>query len=561
MPEPQYGRDAGGDRLSDRMKGWELGLLALVALVMRLAYLNHAPQFDELYHVLAARSWAENGTLALADGVYERTRFFTQLIGVLFRFLPDTLAVARIPAVLAGTAWVVLVAYWTGGRAGRMAGWIAGLLLCADPEAIVLSQYARFYTLHGLLFFAGAALCFTLIDRGSAQSLGGKLRLATVAALALLAALYLQVTTLIGVMGIALWAATPLIRWWLVAGAKRPLVRWVPVAVVAIGLVLVVFALRSGVAAGLWQLYRQAPFWGIEDATRVRFYERWLARSYPMLLALLPVAFLVAASRFRRVTIYAAVVFGFAVVLHSFAGSKTERYIYYVMPFFFIIWGVALAVVLPAFRAMLERMFGEFLPRGAPSRVRSAAAWGAMALLALFAAYYSRSLQTTRLLLRPGDEERPFSESEWAQAAPRLRQLADSADVLVSTALPKSLYFLGGGDVTLSVTELRELEWRDGKPVEFSIDGRTGRPTIGTPESLERVMACYSTGLVLVERNHWRVFHVVTDSTADYLERHAEEVALPPEWKLKAFRWNRGTVTRSVGCPPTHRPFTAVSAK
>jgi hypothetical protein len=308
-------------------------------------------------------------------------------------------------------------------------------------------------------------------------------------------------------------------------------------------------------------MYRQAPFWGIEDATRVRFYEHWLAGTYPMLLAFLPVAFLVAVSRFRRVTIYVAVVFGFALVLHSFAGSKTERYISYVMPFFFIIWGIALAVVLPAFRAMLERVFGELLPRGTSGRVRSAAAWGTVALLALFAASYSPALQTTRLLLRPGDEERPYSESEWAQAAPRLRQLADSADVLVSTALPKSLYFLGGGDVTLSVTELRELEWRDGKPVEFSIDPRTGRPAIGTPESLERLMACYSTGLVVVERSHWRLFHVVTDSTADYLAQHAEELSLPPEWKLKAFRWNRGTVTRSVGCPPTHRPFTAISTK
>jgi len=45
-----------------------LGLSALIfllAVVLRVGLLNIAPEFDELYHLLAARSWINEGTLAI----------------------------------------------------------------------------------------------------------------------------------------------------------------------------------------------------------------------------------------------------------------------------------------------------------------------------------------------------------------------------------------------------------------------------------------------------------------------------------------------------------------
>ena len=534
------------------MKGWELALLAIIVLVPRLAHLDHAPQFDELYHTLAARSWAQDGTLALADGAYTRTSLFTKLIGVLFRFFDNTLTVARIPSVAAGTIWVLLVASWTSARAGRAAGWIAGLLLGGDPGAIYLSQFARFYALHGMLFFAGASGLFSLIEDGPARSAAWKGRVAGLTAAALLAALYLQVTTLIGMVPLAVWAAWRLApRWW-AAWKQGGGLRWVPVVATAGLLVLAGFWARGDSAAVLWQTYRGTALWGVAYVDQVRFYELWLLARYPVFWTLLPLAFLVAAWRFRRAAMFAATVFGSALVFHSFAGAKTERYLYFAMPYFFILWGLALAAALPGFHKVVQEGLSSALR--VPVRLRKRFSWASFAVLALIVAYYNPATRMSRHLVVPGDETRPYPEPEWSKAAPELRRLADSADVVVSSALPKAIYYLGRGDVTLSLTELAEVGMVDGKPVEFAVDPRTGRPAISAPGSLERVIGCFARGLLIFEDGHLHAGFIVPDSTVAYLNRTTREIPLDPAWGIRAFRWQHDSAETRLNCPRAHEP-------
>ena len=40
--------------------------LFLVALLIAAARIGHQPEFDELYHILAARGWLETGRFAIA---------------------------------------------------------------------------------------------------------------------------------------------------------------------------------------------------------------------------------------------------------------------------------------------------------------------------------------------------------------------------------------------------------------------------------------------------------------------------------------------------------------
>ena len=532
------------------MKGWELALLALIALLPRLVHLDHPPQFDELYHTLAARSWAADGTLSLGDGVYDRTALFTQLIGLLFRFFDDTLVVARVPSVVAGTAWVILVAWWTSASAGRAAGWIAGLLFAGDPGAIYLSQFARFYAVHGLLFFAGASATFNLIAHWPVRSAAWKGRVAALAAAALLAALYLQVTTLIGMVPLAVWAGWRLApRWW-AAWKRGGVPRWLPVVATAVVLVLAAFWATGDSAAGLWQTYRGTALWLVAHVDRVRFYELWLLARYPVFWTLLPLAFLVAAWRFRQAAMFAATVFGLALVLHSFAGAKTERYLYFAMPFFFILWGLAVAAALPAFHRVVQEGLSSALR--VPVRLQKRFSWAIFVAVALIFAYYNPATRMSRHLVVPGDEARPYPDPDWSKAAPDLRRLADSADVVVSSALPKAIYYLGRGDVTLSLTELAEFGMQDGKMVEFAVDPRTGRPAISTPGSLERLMGCFARGLLIIEDGHLHATVIVPDSTVTYLNGTTRETPLDPAWRIRAFRWQRDSAETRLNCPRAH---------
>ena len=48
---------------------WQAALIFLVAFLVRLMGVGSNPvHVDELYHLLAGRSWAEEGTLRMLDG-------------------------------------------------------------------------------------------------------------------------------------------------------------------------------------------------------------------------------------------------------------------------------------------------------------------------------------------------------------------------------------------------------------------------------------------------------------------------------------------------------------
>jgi hypothetical protein len=76
---------------------------------------------------------------------------------------------------------------------------------------------------------------------------------------------------------------------------------------------------------------------------------------------------------------------------------------------------------------------------------------------------------------------------------------------------------------------------------------------ISRVDALERLMACYARGLIIVEKDHWRRSDVVTAEVADYVVAHAEEVAVTPDWRIKAFRWNHAAVASANSCPPWRR--------
>ena len=143
---------------------WELALLAAIALAVRLPHLGSAtPTYDEFYHLLAARGWLASGSFHIGDGYYDRALLYTRIVAESLRAFGDTMVAGRIPAVLAGTLWAVAVFAWTKRKGGAVAAWFAGMLLAVDPGAIHLSQWVRFYTLHGLLVWIGAICVYALV--------------------------------------------------------------------------------------------------------------------------------------------------------------------------------------------------------------------------------------------------------------------------------------------------------------------------------------------------------------------------------------------------------------
>ncbi len=528
----------------------ELGLITAIALAVRVAHLASAtPTYDEFYHLLAARGWLQDGTFHIGSGHYDRAALFTRIVAESLRAFGDSVAAGRVPALLAGTVGAVGGFAWTRRVAGGVAAWTAGLLFALDPGAVYLSQWVRFYTLHGLLVWIGAACVYELVT-GPAEPR----RSAGVAVLGAVSwglAAYFQLTTLIALGAVGLWSAAALLLRLNTASAhRRPMDRVLLIAggaaIGAAGLWLV----ASGKAAAFWGTYSGVPTWGESERLGDRWYASWLSSRYPTLSALFPVAVLLAVARFTRPALFALTVFGTAFVAVSLAGAKAERYLYFALPFFFVIWGLALATLVPALRATAEQAVAALGGSRFSSRARLAAS-GALAVLALgFVVLANNAPRMTWRMVFPGHRERPYRLSDWTKALPQLRPLADSADVVIASYILKPMYYLGRGDVALSYAELAELDWENGHPVEFSVDARTGRPAISSPASLQRVMTCFRSGLILVERFHLNRAILVPAATSDFIAANTEEVPLPPESRLRAFRWRRPVPPGQPGCPP-----------
>lgn len=523
----------------------EILLLAALAFAVRLAWLDADLHIDELYHLLAAQGWNEEGAPRIGGGVYERAFLFTALIAWTQDLFGHSVLAARLPSVLTGTALVLALFLWTRQVAGSLAAWVAGLLLAFSPLAVELSQLVRFYALHALLFWL-AAICAW---RASAPALPMASRLAP-AALGLLcavAAAHLQLLTLIGFAGIGLWLAgllAPRLWSWLQGQGLRGAA--LGLALAFLGALALAALLQSGLAEQLLQRYRWTPLWAQQYQNQIHFYHGRLAEQYPALWPLTAFAAIAALAWRSRAAAFCATIFGTAFVAASFAGMKDDRYLFFALPFLFALWGIGVAAIWqPLAAATLElaaRALAATAPWLRPRGARLALVGGAFVFM------LSASGAPARLAFDLARQQLPEGPgritSDWRAAPAALAPWLERADIVVTSNEMAALFHLGRADVLISGTRLSEV----GDGLEFSRDPRTGVPVISEPASFLAVVACHADGLVILSERDlafgWAVgetmLGAITSATTELNPSHLPE--------LSVFWWQARQPARP-GCP------------
>ena len=507
-----------------------LGLFAVFLAVYAL-YPNNYPHHDELYHVLAGASYAADGTLRLGDGVYLRTPLFTMLIGELFDLFGVSLPVARAPSILASALWVAVVYLCARPATGRLAAAIAAIGFGLSPLVVDVAKMARFYAVHGLFFTLGAfAVYWTVVTTaGARQRLAGWL----MAAAFLGAALYLQVTTAIGATGIAVWAAGHLAVTRLGLGRRF----WVTASfALALATVLALVAFRLGLLAETLEDFRRVAPWAVDRQNYRGFYLDLLLGYYPVWLPLFPLAVLAAFSRVPRLAVFCTLVFGLAVVLHSLAGMKAERYVTYLMPFFWIVLGIALAPLIAPTRTAIGSLAMRIgtMPALAPlpgELASGAVRLAAAASLSWFAATSLALPQSFQKLVHRIDPPLP----DW-QALPGAVGLDEDTLFLTPNEL-HALYFIGDLHATL------------GPPPNGDTVSQTGRPALTDASALARLIACRRAGVIAADAWRWQNPGVVAAPVRRYAERHLEPHPAGPSLNLVIYTWNREEPPARP-CPP-----------
>lgn len=514
----------------------DLAILAFIATTVRLigVGIDHLPVGDEMFHVLSAQSWASVGTLSIADGIYGRAALFTKSIGVLFTLFGDTLVVARLPALIFGILWVLLLYVWVDRYAGRLAAWIAALLLCLAPHAIELSLYSRMYTIQGFMFLLGCMTAFAIVTHD--YSVIKKLSLSSFAIVCFGLAIHMHEVTLVGLVALVIALSMDFaVQHRQIFTNKAPLL-WL------ILLLVFLIAIVSALLYQYWEFFN--PYWQTfvtpafaNRDSDVRFYHKLLIASYPAMWLLMPLAVVITIYFQPRIGLFCVTMFVIIFLMHSIAGRKAERYIYYGMPFLFAIWGIALAAVVPYLNRLLtdvsHSLRANYLTIGKVDHFDLIFKSAFTFVVVIFMISGSGAFLRTINILQGESYYFGTKLSNWEEALPQLKPLIDDAPVVVTTNFPKTLYYFDRFDIAFSPVVVADVVHGE----EWGLDRRTGRPAISTVESLQQVFDKYPHGIFVGERSEWRSRFRMTDEAADFLEKNAKRVELPAVSRIVAFTW------------------------
>ena len=506
-------------------------LVFVFALSIRLAHFENEPITDELYHLLAAESWTEDGSFGIADGEYTRASLFTMLVGVAHGAGDGDVDTIRIVCIVIGSLLVAAVAWWTVSYAGATAGVIAGLLLGILPGAIFLAQYIRFYSLHALIFFL-LAWCVWDLNRNFGASRRW-LVLASAIVLALLG-IHLQVTTLVGMAGLALWLMLDNHRTLsgLLLGARH---RWIAASVVLVIVIATTFVLRDTIAA-LIETYYASALWNSSDTAL--YYFNLYRHDFGLFWSLAPAAFVIALLARPAPALFCASIFVVAFVVQSLGGMRSERFMFYALPFLFIIWAIAIDA---AGRALIDQLrrglsaFDFFEHREALLRRGSIAVVLTVGLFALATTPFVEP--SVKMTLGKASEPPDYWDryrTNWSQVAPYLIEIVGEDDVVIASQPLHAIYHLGDVDYALNATSLADIA---SSGTHAALDPRTGRVFFDDVASLESVIGCHRSGTIIIHGPAFGNPTRVNRQVADYIEAHLQPVSMPTTTNLKVFRW------------------------
>jgi hypothetical protein len=514
-----------------------------IALAVTVAYIVFDRQpliFDSYYHLLAGRSFATDGTLAVGEGSYSRAAWLSKIVGVLFRVFGEHVIVARMAMGAVTAVWATVLFAWVLRVANPAAAWVTGTLFALSPLVLVNAGFIRFYGVAGLLILIAVMSAY---EATSSNTTGKRRALCALLMLGSLYALRYEMTnqTQIWALGLGAWlAATGAVA---AMQMRRPLRHLILGTAVVGGGAALFIAWASGWLADTWMAYRDAQAGLAYRGSDLRFYERLIRDDYPTLWTLLPFAVLLSVRASPRLTGLALALFGVGFLSLSAAGPKAERYFVPLLPFFFLIWGLATAEAVPLLRSLvagsLDRI-GDVIRGPSMRRASTILAWGSM-LLFLFTTNRGfsrlRTLPTGQVISRTLDqipESAAASPAGWDAIAPTLREVMSTVDVVVTSNQLRCLYHVGDFDVAVRPAAIQDVIGRR----EFGIDPRTGRPVISSLESFQQVVDQHPTGVVFGEVWMWghRVAGFSPEIVA-WVEETMHPLELPGDVAVRAFIW------------------------
>jgi hypothetical protein len=499
-----------------RSNSWSAAILAAAAASVLLVLvasprMDEAPQYDEIFHILAARGLLTDGSPTIADGEYRRALLYTHQVAMAFSAFGDSLRAARLPSMLAAIGLVGLLGVWLTRRHGALAGLATGVFLATSSIFVDLALFIRFYALQLFCVAVFALAVFAATDSKEKSSRRYLWALAGTAA----ALVALNVASWISAIAMAAIGSGIVLAWvderWVTLRAYFDS-REKIVLLAAAALLVSVFGGLAFWQLGLLDLARSASLWATPRADSFGYYVGKFGSESSLLWPLWPAAVLVTFHTNRRLAIFCATTVLMGLLVHSLIAQKALRYAAHLWPLICIVLGCAAAqVVIWGGRKMQDGGL-----RG----------WGplvAVLTLGLTLALSEQGRFAAKAIVGTRAEPHVSMETDpsWNEVVPIVKRHLSATDTLVVSNSMKALYYFGDYDYDLSATIVAETETGE----EFGRDPRTGRRAISRPESFERVLRQSSRLLLVIEDGKFGWFSGVPGNVADMIRVRCKPVA------------------------------------
>jgi hypothetical protein len=525
-------------------------LILLLILVwgtwIRLSQLGSNPlSSDEMNHYYVAAALRDGQGPVLPSGVwYGRGLEYSEMVRASLDRTRTVETAVRLPAAIIGTLCLVAFALIAWNIAGPWPAVIATLLLALYPEAVRLSRFGRFYTLQllvGLLaMYAGWRVLRDPLEAGDfrVRRLAATWGWALATLLAFGYATRIQVTTLSVAAG---WAVLVAVVGVLDlhrhrSAAWRWSVSW-QLTVLGILALLALSGLVPHLVGELIQRARAVPLWArLGNSSTVMSYYRALSTSFPLVISLSPLIFLIVILRHWRTGWFLLAWFAIPVLLHSLVFTwKSERYILLAVPALFLAAGIAAAAGVETLSRWLSHRLQQLTPAWAHGLATVMV--GSVAVVALVttpAFNTSRRIPSTRV------------SNGWDESKRIIMADPDLARLPLGSAMPlETLHYWGRLDFVVQKALLES--WTDdpadpenAQPYHMnpvgSPDLYAGRPTLTTPEAIEQAFAARGAVLIGIQQKYWD-YNNVEQSLKTTLERKATELCHERCGTLRLYYW------------------------
>ena len=465
----------------------------ILAALTRIALLSLPLVDDEFFHVLVGEAWWNTGELTMLDGLYTRAALYSKLVGLSFGVAgePSWVAARLFPSVVCGVLLVGLIVWWVRREVGATAAILVAALMIFWPDGIEVSQFARFYALHGFLFCAGVVLVYYAASSSSAP-IWQRIAMLVLAFVLFAIAQRLTVLTIIGVAGTLFWlfavAVIPLLRRSITALALAALI-----AAPVIGAFF--FLGLDRIVADLWSLYRKLPPGWDYDVT---FYHRHLRDAYPSLWPLTLLLGTIALVTKPRLAFLCIAVFVPAFLALSLGHRVHLRYLYYIHPFLFILWAIAAQSLIGALLRFIYAHSNSLAEMAVHKWLRPLVAIVLVISISVFAIFSNSAIpRAARLAMgASGGQLMGDPRIGWPDAHEQVMRWAEDGALIVTSRTMISTAYIGDFDVAFSRLSVHDIALGS-EGESYVMDPRDGRPLIGDRQELLRLISCTPIGVAL----------------------------------------------------------------